>query len=277
MHKRLSIGYQLYSAREDVANDMEGTLAQLADMNYQGVEFAGFFDHSVKDIHRLMKKTGLTPISSHVQLREIRENPHAVIAFHQDIGCPYIAVPSLSESDRPGSSGFAAALQTLYTFGRLCKKHEITLLYHNHDVDFAEVSGQAGLDFILDAIPANLLQTELDTCWVRCAGADPVAYLRKYAQRSPLVHVHDFEGVLGERPPYALTGLDATEPAVPAETPFMFKPVGYGCQDMPALIEAAKFCGTRWLIVEQDESLERPPLEAARMSVDYLLSQNLNR
>lgn len=61
MSRHLSIAYQLYSAREDMANDVEGTLAQVAGMGYRGVEFAGFFERSAKDINKLMKKTGLTP------------------------------------------------------------------------------------------------------------------------------------------------------------------------------------------------------------------------
>ena len=107
MSRHLSIAYQLYSAREDMANDVEGTLAQVAGMGYRGVEFAGFFERSAKDINKLMKKTGLTPVSSHVPLQQIRENMRRVVEFHEDIGCKYIAVPYLTENDRPGAPGFA--------------------------------------------------------------------------------------------------------------------------------------------------------------------------
>lgn len=270
MSKHLSPAYQLYSAREEMANDMEGTLLQLAGMGYQGVEFAGFFEKSAKEINKLMKKSGLTPISSHVPLQQIREDMRGVIAYHEDIGCPYITVPYLVEEDRPGAPGFSDVLRTLYTFGRMCKKHGITLLYHNHDFEFVDVSGQPGLDFLFSAIPADLLQTEIDTCWVRYVGADPAAYICKYDRRCPLVHLKDFEGTRGDRPPYALIGLESAATAG-GDTPFMFKPLGHGCQDVPSLVEAARSSHAKWLIVEQDESPERPALEAARMSAECLL------
>ncbi len=275
MSKHLSIAYQLYSAREEMAADMPGTLAQIAQMGYQGVEFAGFFERRAKEIQKLMKKTGLVPISSHVPLQQIREDMHGVVAFHEEIGCPYVVVPYLVEGDRPGAAGFANVLRTLYAFGRLCKKHGLTLLYHNHDFEFVELSGQIGLDFLFDAIPADLLQTEIDTCWVKYAGADPAAYIGKYARRCPLVHIKDYEGVRGDRPPYALIGLETAEPAAETGTPFMFKPAGYGCQDVPSLVRAAKESHAKWLVVEQDESPERPALEDARMSADYLLGLEL--
>ena len=275
MSRHLSIAYQLYSAREDMANDVEGTLAQVAGMGYRGVEFAGFFERSAKDINKLMKKTGLTPVSSHVPLQQIRENMRRVVEFHEDIGCKYIAVPYLTENDRPGAPGFAGVLQTLYTFGRLCKKHALTLLYHNRDFEFIELSGRTGLDFLFDAIPADLLQTEIDTCWVRYAGADPAAYVRKYTRRCPVVHIKDYEGGRGDRPPYALIGLETSAAESEGDAPFLFKPVGCGCQDIPGLVCAARDAHAKWLVVEQDESPERPALEAARISAEYLLGQAL--
>ena len=248
MSKHLSPAYQLYSAREDASNDLEGVLDQLSRMGYEGVEFAGFFEKTAKEVRKLLKHTGLKAVSSHVPLQQIRDDTQSV--------------PYLAEEDRPGQPGFARVLETLYTFGRQCKKRGIVLLYHNHDFEFAQISGMTALDFLYAAVPASVLKCELDTCWIRYAGADPADYLRRYAERCPVVHLKDYVGDPGGPAPYALLG---------GGQPFLFKPLGGGCQDIPALVEAAREAGTRWLVVEQDESPERPALEDARLSAEHLL------
>lgn len=270
MSKHLSPAYQLYSAREDASNDLEGVLDQLARMGYEGVEFAGFFEKTAKEVRKLLKHTGLKAVSSHVPLQQIRDDMQSVLDYHEELECGCIAVPYLAEEDRPGQPGFARVLETLYTFGRQCKKRDITLLYHNHDFEFVQISGMPALDFLYEAVPASLLKSELDTCWIRYAGADPAAYIRRYADRCPVVHLKDYIGESDGSAPYALLGQDAPV-REDGSQPFMFKPLGGGCQDIPALVEAAHEAGARWLVVEQDESPERPALEDARLSAEHLL------
>lgn len=270
MSKHLSPAYQLYSAREDASNDLEGVLDQLSRMGYEGVEFAGFFEKTAKEVRKMLKHTGLKAVSSHVPLQQIRDDMQSVLDYHEELECGCIAVPYLAEEDRPGQPGFARVLETLYTFGRQCKKRGIVLLYHNHDFEFAQISGMTALDFLYAAVPASVLKCELDTCWIRYAGADPADYLRRYAERCPVVHLKDYVGDPGGPAPYALLGQDAPAREDGGQ-PFLFKPLGGGCQDIPALVEAAREAGTRWLVVEQDESPERPALEDARLSAEHLL------
>ena len=162
MSKHLSPAYQLYSAREDASNDLEGVLDQLSRMGYEGVEFAGFFEKTAKEVRKLLKHTGLKAVSSHVPLQQIRDDTQSVLDYHEELECGCIAVPYLAEEDRPGQPGFARVLETLYTFGRQCKKRGIVLLYHNHDFEFAQISGMTALDFLYAAVPASVLKCELD-------------------------------------------------------------------------------------------------------------------
>ena len=152
MSKHLSPAYQLYSAREDASNDLEGVLDQLSRMGYEGVEFAGFFERSAKEVRKLLKHTGLKAVSSHVPLQQIRDDMQSVLDYHEELECGCIAVPYLAEEDRPGQPGFARVLETLYTFGRQCKKRGIVLLYHNHDFEFEKISGMYALDFLYAAV-----------------------------------------------------------------------------------------------------------------------------
>ena len=84
------------------------------------------------------------------------------------------------------------------------------------------------------------------------------------------MHLKDFivEGEGGT--PYELIGSDAQ--AKKAEGKFEFRPVGHGCQDFPSVIKAAEESGADWIVVEQDMSVGRTSLEAAKMSREYLKS-----
>ncbi len=264
------VAYQLYSARDDAQKDISATLKQLAALGYDGIEFAGFYQHSADEISELLVKYDLTAISSHVPLVQIESDMEGVISFHQKIGCNYIAIPYSDEAHRPGGTMFSGMIATIYRFAYLCKQSGIQLLYHNHDFEFTRISGQYGLDFIYDAVPAELLKTEIDTCWVKYAGIDPVSYLNQYSGRIPIVHLKDYIGRKHDGvAPYALIGLNDDQADKNVED-FEFRPVGYGIQDVPALIDAALKGGVKWFVIEQDQSTRRTPLEDAALSIETL-------
>ena len=127
------------------------------------------------------------------------------------------------------------------------------------------------LDFLYAAVPASVLKMRAGYLLDSLRGARiPAAYIRRYAERCPVVHLKDYIGESDGSAPYALLGQDAPVREDGGQ-PFMFKPLGGGCQDIPALVEAAHEAGARWLVVEQDESPERPALEDARLSAEHLL------
>ena len=267
----LPVGLQLYSVRDDMAKDFKGTLQQVKAMGYDGVEFAGLFDNSPADVKAMCAEIGLNPISAHVPLADMLADVDKVIADYKAIGCEYIVVPYVTEERRPGGDKFNQMIEEIRTIGAKCKEAGLTLLYHNHDFEFAKTeSGEFGLDYLYANVSADLLQTELDQCWVRYAGQDPVAYLQKYEGRSPVVHLKDYYAS-GEQKedPYALIGLNEGEKK--ENTAFEFRPLGYGVQDVPALMKAAKHAGSQWLIVEQDQpSMGKTPLECVALSMETI-------
>ena len=269
--KRAFLGYQVYSAREDAQKDLPYVLKQLAQMGYDGVELAGFYGHSAKQIREMLDQTGLVCISSHVALALMDEDIFKVISDHVTLGCKYIAIPFLDQSCRPGSAGFAATIEKIYRYGALCRQAGLQLLYHNHDFEFVTLCEQYGLDFLYAAVAQDILCAQPDTCWIHYAGVDPCAYLKKYAGRCPVVHLKDYIGRRDGSQPYALLSKDGADDGTAAQqAAFCFKPVGYGVQDIPAVVDAALDAGAKWFIVEQDQSTERAPLEDAKLSRDYL-------
>ena len=271
--KELPVALQLYTVRDDVAKDFKGTLQQVKALGYDGVEFAGLFGQNPADIKAWCAELGLNPISAHVPLAEMLEDIDKVITDYKTIGCEYIVVPYVTEERRPTGELFKQMVEEIRTIGAKCKEAGLVLLYHNHDFEFQKTdTGEFGLDYLFANVSADLLQTELDQCWVKYAGQDPVAYLEKYSGRSPVVHLKDYYAS-GEQKedPYALIGLNEGEKK--ENKAFEFRPLGYGVQDIPSIIEASKKAGSKWFVVEQDQpSLGKTPMECAGMSMEYLKS-----
>lgn len=269
----IPVALQLYSVRGDLKADFLGTLCKVSEMGFDGVEYAGLYGYEPSQIKHWCDSLGLVSISAHVPLAEMLADIDKVIADYKTLGCEYIVVPYVTEERRPGGELFLQMVEEIRAIGEKVKDAGLVLLYHNHDFEFKKLeNGQCGLDYLYENVPADLLQTQLDQCWVKYAGYDPVEYLQKYSGRSPVVHLKDFyvEGKQ-EGDPYALIGLNEGEKK--ANTAFEFRPLGHGVQDIPSIIAASKAAGSKWFVVEQDKpSMGKTALECAKMSIDYLNS-----
>ena len=267
---KFPIAIQLYSVRHACADDFKGALTKIKAMGYDGVEFAGLHGHSAAEVKEMCAELGLVPVSAHVAFAELMADPRGVLAQYKEIGCPWVALPSIPTGHRPGEEKFAQTLEDIKMLGGVARELGITLLYHNHDFEFVKLDGVYGLDAMYQAVPAELLQTELDTCWVKVAGEDPVTYLDRYAGRAPVVHLKDFYGERSEDM-YELIGEANTAPKRPSN--FEFRPVGAGLQDFPAILAACERAGAEWVVVEQDKpSMGLDEMQSAKQSVEYLKS-----
>lgn len=266
----LPVGIQVYSVRGEAEADLRSTLASLREMGYDGVEFAGLYGHTAAEVRTMCEELGLTPVSAHVPYVDMLKDPYGVLSQYAEIGCKYVAVPYLTEIHRPGTQNFEYVVAFIEILCRAAKKLGMQMLYHNHDFEFMKLDGKYALDILYDTVPADLLATELDTCWVNVGGEDPADYIRKYAGRAPVVHLKDFFGEKSDDM-YELIGIESAAPKRPSG--FEFRPVGAGLQNFPSIITAAEESGSRWLIVEQDKpSMGLSPLECARKSREYLKS-----
>ena len=273
MMTKLPIAIQLYSVRDDMAADFEGTLKKIKALGYDGVEFAGLFGRKPEYIRELLKEIGLEPVSAHVSYNEMMSDIEGVMSAYETIGVKYIAIPYMTEEFRPNAPKFDEAIEGMKLLGKAANAHGLTLLYHNHDFEFVKIGDEYGIDVMYERVPADLLKTELDTCWVNVAGENPAAFVLKYSGRAPVVHLKDFY-MPAKKPEkmYALIGIDDGEAEQKNEADsFGFRPVGYGAQDIPAIIAASEKAGAKWLVVEQDDpSMGKTPMECAQMSIEYL-------
>jgi len=263
------IALQLYSVRDYAAADLFGVLEQVRAMGYTGVEFAGLYGYDPLAVKEKCAQLGLTPISAHVPLEELTEDLEGTLDCYEKLGCRYVAVPYLSEEYRPGTPGFEGVIESVRTVGAAANRRGMVLQYHNHDFEFVKIDGEYGLDRLYRLVGPELLQTQLDTCWVNVGGEDPVDYLKKYAGRIPTVHLKDFVGNRSAAV-YQLIGIESEKKTT---TQFEYRPLGKGLQNIPAIVEAAVAGGAEWFIVEQDEpSMGLTSMECAAASAEYLLN-----
>ena len=265
------IALQLYSVRDELANDIEGTLRTIKAQGYDGVEFAGLYGHTPQEVKKLLEDIGLTPVSAHVPFQDLIAAPEKVIGEYAEIGCKYVAIPYLTPEYRPGEEKFSKVIEGAGIIGKIAKDMGLSLLYHNHDFEFKKIDGEYALDIIYKSVSSELLQTEVDTCWVNVAGENPSDYLRKYTGRSPVVHLKDFV-MPGKKPEkmYELIGIEDKDKENEAKA-FEFRPLGQGVQNIPEILKACSEAGAKWVVVEQDSpSLNMTPIECAEASINYL-------
>ena len=262
--KKWPIALQVYSVRDAAEADFAGTMRQLKAMGYDGVELAGTYGMTAVECKKILDQVGLELVSAHVNIDLLEDD--AVLEDYAATGIKFVAIPWLVGPK--DAAELEAVIARIAKIGERVKAKGMQLLYHNHDFEFEKIDGAYILDTYYSRIPADFLQTELDTCWVNVGGENPADFVRKYAGRAPIVHLKDFAGSKSENM-YALIGTDTAKEDSAGK--FEFCPVGYGRQDIPAILQAAEDAGAGWVVVEQDSpSMEKTPLECAKMSIEYL-------
>ncbi|MDO7905206.1 sugar phosphate isomerase/epimerase family protein [Paenibacillus sp. JX-17] len=239
------VGLQLYTLRDQLEQDFEGTLRQVAELGYQGVEFHNFFGRTAEQVKSLLDELGLVALGAHVQYTRLLEHLDEEIAYHKAIGNALLIVPFLSEEQRNWEEVFSS----LKELGDQCQAQGMTLAYHNHDFEFTASYGeQTVFDAMYETVPASLLKVELDTCWVHFGGYDPVEYIHKYAGRLPVIHLKDARRE-GE-------GVQTVE-------------LGQGEVDLKPIADAAIEEQVQWIVVEQD-FCQNPPLQSIETSMQWI-------
>ncbi len=242
------ISLQLYTVRNLAEKDFPGTVAQVAKIGYDAVETGEPKGFSSKEVKKIFSDLGLRCSGVHESFERLEGELPSVIAYNLEIGNQYVVCSYMPESyQKRGVEGFKEFGRKLETIGASVKKERLQLCYHNHDFEFKKVDGKYLLDSLFAAADPILVKAEVDVYWVQHGGEDPIAHLRKYAGRCPLLHIKD------------MTKDDRRT----------FAPVGTGRLDLKGIVKAARAGGAVWFIVEQDET-EQPVLEAIELSLKNL-------
>ena len=269
----LPIGLELYTVRNQLRKDFAGTLRQVAAIGYGEVEISDFFGRKPAEVKRLVEAAGLRAPCGHCRAEDLKGDVAPLIAQFREGGLQYMicafpahrpgSAPSrLRANGRPPEPSFDADdykwLAGIFNeVGEECQRAGLEFGYHNHNLDFKTFDGETALDQLLRATDPKLVKLELDCYWAARAGKDPVEYMTRYAGRVPVLHIKDMKPGLKPTTSLAEGGDDD------------FTEVGRGVIDWKRIFRAAPTAGVRHYFVEQDRC-ERPPMESARMSYEYL-------
>jgi sugar phosphate isomerase/epimerase len=261
VHKINAVGVQLYTVRDAMKSDFDGTVAKVAQIGYKEVEFAGYFEHSPKDISALLKKNGLTAPSCHVPYATVENKWSQQLDDAHTIGHKFIVCPWIDEKQRREPGGYQRAADLFQKAGEASAKADIQFAYHNHTFEFQPseaLGGKLPYDILLATDP-KYVKMELDLCWITVAGKDPVEYFNKYPGRFPLVHVKDMKQLP--------KGAEGPTASPDKEMPNMTE-VGSGVIDWKRILSHSENAGIQHYFVEHDTPAD--PFGSIGKSYAYL-------
>lgn len=247
-------GIQLYTIRDVIYDNPKEKLKKLADFGYRQIEsYEGkdgmgmFWGMSPTDFKKYCDDIGLDCVASHC---DIYKDFEAKAAQAAEVGIKYLICPYIGGQE--SLDAYKKKADDFNNCGEICRKNGIRFAYHNHEYTFPELEGQIPQDFLMENTDPNLVDFEMDIYWVVTAGADPIAYFKKYPNRFKLSHVKD------------------RIKNVPSEEREASCDLGTGQINFPEILKAAKEQGMEYFIVEQERYDNSTPLQSAEADANYL-------
>lgn len=243
-------GIQLWSVKNALSKDPKGVLKQLADDGYTQIEsFEGskgmFWGMSATDFKKYMDDLGMKIISSHCNIEQDFDKKAEDAA---SIGMKYLICPY--KGPQKTADDFKKIADEFNAKGEICKKNGIRFGYHNHDYSFKAVDGQIPEDIMMTNTNPELVDFEMDIYWVVTAGADPIAYAKKYKNRFRLGHVKD-----------RIKGATTADASCT---------LGEGSIDYPSILKTLKAEGMKYFIVEQERYDNTTEMDSAKADAKYM-------
>lgn len=245
---RIPIALQLYSVREDCARDLPGTLEAVARMGYEGVEFAGYYGRSAKELRQMLDGLGLKVAGTHIGLDTLLgDNLKATVEFNRVLGNRFLIVPGLAEQYRNSRAAWQRTAALFNEIAAKVKDEGMWVGYHNHYIEFTPMDGELPWDTFFGNTNAEVVM-QFDVGNALHGGGEAAVFLKRYPGRALTIHVKEFS--------------KTNDKAI----------IGEGDVNWAEIFNLCETIGnTQWYIVEQ-ESYAYPPLEC----VDRCL-QNLRR
>ena len=239
---------QLYTLREMAAADWVGTLKTVAEIGFDGIETAGLYDQKPADFRKVADDLGLKVCAAHGPF-PVPDKAREIAEMCAAVGCKFYVIPWLHRWHFESAGSIARVAAAVQAAADLLKAQGIQLAYHNHEHEMVVVDGEIALARLYDMAPG--VAGEIDIYWATNFGqTDAPAFVRRFAKRTPLLHIKD--GVFDRSARVHVA-------------------VGAGKVDIPALIAAADPAVLEWLIVELD-NCKTDMLAAVRESHAYLKS-----
>jgi sugar phosphate isomerase/epimerase len=237
---KFKLGIQLYTVRDELGKDFSGTLKFLADQGINGVEFAcDYGNYEPNELAKVLREYNLETYGLYEALDNITDADSKVYDYAKALNCKYLAcgIPeAILKSD------FKNCLEKLKQANSAAESKGVKLCYHAHAYEFDKYDSRTYLEIILSETD---LLFEADTAWIYAGGENVKAYLEKYQDKIPLIHIKDIT-----------EDIDYTE-------------LGNGVVNFDEVIEFARNSQVEWLGYEQDFS-KIGELESTKRSFEFI-------
>lgn len=243
------ISVQLYSLRDESAKDFIGVLKRVAQIGYKGVEPAGFYGLTAKELKKTVEDLGMKISSSHTPWTKL-ENIDEAVEVAGTFGLDAVAA-GYGPNEFNSMDAIKRTAETVNKIVDALAKHKLKLFLHNHAWEFDMVEGRLAYDIFAELCPK--VYFEIDTYWASNFGKnDPAEQVAKFKKRALYLHIKDG----------------------PLEKDKAMVAVGQGKMDFKKVIAAADPKVLRWLVVELDRC-DTDMFTAVEESYRYLVSNKL--
>jgi len=266
---KVPLGLQLYSVRELLPKDYDGTLKQIGALGYKEVESAGYYNHSADQVKQAMNAAGLHLVSAHYSSDALHQQLDDLLAFNKQLGVSYIIcsfpgfkdparvknIPAKERSNAFTLEDWKWNAEQFNIIGAKVSAAGLKFGYHNHTMEFHKTDGVVPYDELLRLTDPAHVTMEMDCGWVVVGGGNPIEYLKKYPTRISMLHVKDFKNI--------------TPNSSIVNVPTIVE-LGQGSIDYrPIFAQAAKSGHVKHAFVEQ-EGYNVPPMEGLKIDADYM-------
>jgi sugar phosphate isomerase/epimerase len=243
------VSVQLYSLREESAEDFDAVLTELAQIGFKGVEPFHLFGKSASELRQQVEDLGMRISSSHYPWAN-RSEPQVVIDTLGALGLDR-AVGGFMPDDFKDLAAIEATAETTNVLVETLKAAGIELALHNHWWEFELIDGRPGYHHFQELVPDVLF--EIDTYWAANFGkCDPAVEVARVRERTPLLHIKDG----------------------PLQRDAANLPLGDGVMDIPDVIAAADPEVMEWLVIEFDKC-DTDMMSAVKRSYQYMIENAL--
>ncbi len=198
--KKIPVGIQLYSFREQGKKDFPGIIKKAAELGFSGVEFAGYGPYGDKpdELRKMLDDAGLKCFGTHTGYNLVQPDQiQKTIAFHKTIGCPYIVVPWIDPKQMEAKDNCLKIAEIMTRASETAQAAGLNVGYHAHGGDFKKIDGDlTAWEVLFDHTPkAFVHQIDLGNCLG--GGGDPFKLIERYPGRSLSVHLKEHGGPKG--------------------------------------------------------------------------------
>lgn len=255
------MGLQLFTVRKPLAEDLFGTIKQIAAIGYRDTETYGFdpaarsyYDMPAGSFRQLLSDNGLTTTSGHYDFSKYFDKDDDDLMWYTDqciegarkLGQAYITWPWLDPAFR-SIENFKKLAEKLNTIGERVKRAGIGFAYHNHDFEFTEYDGQTGYDIILNETDPEVVKLQIDLYWVmHSSKRSPSELFDLFPGRFVMWHIKDMDK----------NSRDYTE-------------LGNGSIDYTTILPHAKRSGMQYYYIEQGGNFATDPMQSIRESAAF--------